>query len=135
MKKGIGFYFSACALVLSVVATVAYFINCGTAYFSNLGTNPLVIACFIGSAVLALLSIVLNKVPVVGDLAVICTPAVLVYGLINFVNDRVGGIAAIFTFENNASNMADLTSCLVAMIVAVVAVIVGVVSAFNTASK
>lgn len=135
MKKGIGFYLSGATLVLSVVALAAYFINCGTAYFSKLGTNPVVIGCFAAGIVLALASMFLSKVPVLGDAAIICAPAALIYGLINFVNDRVVGIAAIFTFENNASNMADLTSCLVAMVVTVLAVIVGVVSSFTPATK
>lgn len=135
MKKAIGFYLSAVTLVLSVVALVAYLVNCGTAYFSGMGTNTLVVCCFAGSAVLSLIGILLTKVKVVSDLALIAAPAAMVYGLMALLNDRVAGIASIFTFENNAANMADLTSCLIALAVALVAVILGVVSCFTATAN
>lgn len=52
-----------------------------------------------------------------------------------FVNVRVNGIAAVMTFENNARNMADLTSAIVGIAGCLVAAIVSIVSAFFDVSK
>ena len=135
MKKAIGYYFSVVTLVLSVVALAAYAMNCGTAYFSRMGMNMVVMGCFGACTVCALLSMFLSKTPVLGDLLIIAAPVTMVWGFMNLVNDRVAGIASIFTFEMNAQNMSDLTSCLVALVVALLAVIIGIVRSFMKTVK
>ena len=38
-KQSVGFYFIILTVILAVAGTIAYLINCGTDYFSNLGIN------------------------------------------------------------------------------------------------
>ena len=133
MKKASGFYLAAVTLVLSVVAIVAYAINCGTAYFGPSGMNGLVMGCLIGGAVASLLAMFVNGI--LGDILTIIAPAATIYGVMNMLNDRVAGIASIFTFEMNAQNMADLTSCIVALVAGLLAMILGIVTAFNAIKK
>ena len=134
-KKAAGFWLAVITLVLSVAAIVAYFVNSKTAYFARYGTNTVVIACMIAAAVALVLYLLLNKTPVVGDLLAIAPPVLTVVALMSYVNDRVAGIASIMTFENNAANMADVTSAIVAIACMVLAMIVGIVSSFKAATK
>ena len=54
----------------------------------------------------------------------------LIVATITLAGSRIVGIAAIMTFENNAQNMADLTSAIVGIAACLVAAIVGIAASF-----
>jgi hypothetical protein len=57
------------------------------------------------------------------------------FALLTLVNSRVNGIAAIMTFENNAANMADLQSALVAIGALAAAALLACLAAFFSVKK
>ncbi len=135
-KLGAGMISSCITLVLAIVGFVAYIINCNTAYFSNLGKNPIVIATLVIAIVALMAWMTLGKVsPSWTDIFPIVAPACLFIGGITLLNTRINGMAAIMTFTNNAQNMADMTSAIVAIAAIIVAAIVGIVSAFFDVKK
>lgn len=136
-KKAIGFYTALLTAILAVVGLIFYFVNCGTAYFSNLGSDPMVIAALIIAVVLQLVAAFLSGVAnhLLADIAAVVSPALLAIALVRFVSARINGIAAIMTFEGNAQTMADLTSAIVAIALFVVAMLIAVISAFFDAQK
>ncbi len=135
-KLGAGMISSCITLVLAVVGFVAYIINSNTAYFSNLGKNPIVIATLVISIVALVAWMTLGKEsPSWTDIFPVIAPACLFIGGITLLNTRINGMAAIMTFTNNAQNMADMTSAIVAIAAIIVAAIVGIVSAFLDVKK
>lgn len=135
-KIGAGMISTVITLILGVVGLVAYLVNAGTAYFSNLGKNPIVI-CSLVIAILALCAfIVLGKEsPAWTDILPVIAPACLIIGGITLLNTRINGIAAIMTFTNNAQTMSDLSSAVIAIASNIIGGIVGIVNAFLEVRK
>ena len=59
----------------------------------------------------------------------------LVVGFVMLLNVRINNLAAVFTFENSAANMADTTSCIVAIAGCLLAVCFSIISAFFDITK
>ena len=49
MKKSAGFFMTVLSAAAAAVGAVAYFLNCGTNYFVNLGLNPVVMGCAVAA--------------------------------------------------------------------------------------
>ncbi len=113
-----------------------YFQNANTANFSNLGKDPVVIGCLAGAIVVLILSLLAGRPsPFWTDLLVVAAPVLCVVGLLVLANSRINGIASILTFTNNAQNMADLRSAVIAMILIAAAALMGLINAFVDVRK
>ncbi len=135
-KIGAGMITSCITLVLAIVGFVAYIINSNTAYFSNLGKNPVVIVSLIIAIAALVAWMTLGKeTPSFADIFPVIAPACLFVGGITLLNTRINGMAAIMTFTNNAQNMSDMSSAIVAIAAIIIAAIVGIVSAFFDTKK
>ena len=132
-KQSVGFYFIILTVILAVAGTIAYLINCGTDYFSNLGINSGIMACLI-------IAIILELVMVIGsntmgqnrllDLIPVVSGALLMVAFALFVSVRVAGIASIMSFERNASTMSDMMSAVVGIVLCFLAVLFNIVGSF-----
>lgn len=141
-KQSAGFYLCLLTLVAAVASFACYLVNCGTSYFSALGTNAGVIGCSVAAIVLELVILVGSQktdAPTWWSVAVdVCYVAVAVLLLCAFgyfLSDRVNSIASIATFNQNAQNMADLMSALVGIVLYFVAALIGIVSSFCRVRK
>ena len=136
-KKSSGLYIAALTAVLALAGLAAYLINSGTNYYAKMGVSTAVVLCLVGAVVLVVLRIAigLKSTPVVYDLLPICISVLLTVGLMLLLNVRINNLAAVFTFENSAANMADTTSCIVAIACCVLAVIVSIINAFQDMTK
>lgn len=116
----------------AVVGAAAYFMNCKTNYFINLGVDPVVMGCAVAAIVLQVVYIVATRKghQLWTDILAVISPVLLIIATITLTGARVGSIASIMTFENNAQNMADLTSAIVGIAACLIAAIVGIVAAF-----
>lgn len=132
MKKSIGFFMTVLSAAAAAVGAVAYFMNCKTNYFINLGVNPVVMGCVVCAIVLQVVYIVVTQKghQLWNDVLAVIPPVLLIVATINLVSARVNGIAAIMTFENNAQNMADLTSAIVGIAACLIAAVVGIAASF-----
>lgn len=132
-KQSAGFYLSVLSILLVVVGTVLYFGNCKTAYFANLGVNKIVAVCFIVAIICEIVFVVGNELmgsKMIFDIFPVLTAVLLVVGTITFVSTRVNGIAAIMTFSNNESTMADLNNTIVAIAFCAIAILFSIVTSF-----
>lgn len=136
-KKSIGLYIAALAVILAVIGTVAYLMNTKTNYYAKMGVDMKVVLCLLGAAALIVVRIVLGlkNENIVTDILPVCASVLLTIGLVMLLNVRINNLAAVFTFENSAANMADTTSCIVAIAGAVLAMIVSIVGSFFEISK
>lgn len=135
-KQGAGFHLTAITAIASVVGFVFYLVNCGTNYFKSLGTDPVVIACTLAAVAAQIAYLLLaQKDSIAADVMPVISGVTLVVALTSFVMARVNGIAAIMTFTNNAQNMADLTSAIVAIAALAIAMILNMVAAFFAVRK
>lgn len=135
-KIGAGMITTCITLILGIVGFVAYLINSGTAYFANLGKNPVVICTTVlAIAALAVWLIIGKESPAWTDILPVLAPALFIIGGITLLNTRINGIAAIMTFTNNAQTMSDLSSAVVAIIAIIASGICGVVNAFLEVRK
>lgn len=135
-KLGKGMITSCITLILAIIGFVAYIINTNTAYFSNLGKNTTIIASLAIAIVALVLWMTLGDVsPSWTDILPVIAPACLFVGGITLLNTRINGMAAIMTFTNNAQNMSDMSSAVVAIAAIIVAAIVGIISAFFDVKK
>lgn len=132
-----GFYTSAVAAVLAIIGVIAYNVNCGTAYYITKGTNPLITVCGLAAAVILVVAVVLAQkgTNVVVDALVVVAPVLMMVAAILMIGLRVGDIASVMTFENNASTMADTTSALVAIVCLFLSTVVSLVASFQEISK
>lgn len=137
MKKTTGSILTILAVVAALVGVVAYLINCNTNYFINQGINASVVACAVAGLVALVVYLVMAQKgnSMVSDILVIAAAVLLMTATMLMVNTRIASIAAVMTFENNASNMADLVSCIVGIAGCLVATIVSVVSSFFDVTK
>lgn len=139
MKKlSVGFFLTVLSAILAVVGLIFYMVNANTAYFANLGVNAAIVGCAVAAIVLQAIYLgaaARNERHWALGFCPIVACALLMLAFTNFITARVNGIASIMTFENNASNMADLTSALVGLVFCLLAVVFGIVSAFFDVSK
>lgn len=136
-KIGAGLYVNLVTIIATVVGFIYYMINCNTAYFANLGVNPVVAGCIIAAVILQIVLIVIGmkNQPMWADILPVATSVLLMLGTINFVSARVNGIAAIITFENNAENMADLNSAIIGIAACLIATVISIVASFFDVTK
>ena len=126
-----GLVLALVTIVCAVASLVSYYINTETAYFGNLGVDTTVMACGVIAVVLEVAVVALGQGgrAIWKDLLPVAVTVLLVVATITLVSIRVGSFAAIITFENNSSNMSDLTSAMVAIILGVVASATSIVGA------
>lgn len=136
MKKKLssGAVVACIAAVLALVGLIAYLINTKTNYYAKMGVDTSVVVCLCAAAVLSIIRLFLGK-PGWADILPVAATVLVTAGFMFLVNARVNNLAAVFTFENNAANMADTTSCIVAIAASLLAVILTVVSAFSDTVK
>ena len=136
-KLSAGAVVACIAAVLAVAGLIAYLINAGTAYYAKYGVDTIVVVCLAASAALSLVRLFYGKngKPAWTDLLPVCASVLAAVGFMLLLNARINSLAAVFTFENNAANMADTTSCIVAIAGAALAMILSVVSAFSDTAK
>lgn len=132
MKKSAGFFMTILSAAIAAVGTVAYFMNCKTNYFINLGVSPVVIGCAAAAIVLQVVYLAATQKGhhLWSDALAVLPPVLLIVATITLAGSRIAGIAAIMTFENNAQNMADLTSAIVGIAACLIAAIVGIAASF-----
>ena len=132
MKKSIGFFMTILSAAAAVVGAVAYFMNCQTNYFINLGVNPVVMGCVVAAIVLQIVYIAVTQKgrQMWTDALAVLPPVLMIVATVTLAGTRINGIAAIMTFENNAQNMADLSSAIVGIAACLIAVIIGVAASF-----
>lgn len=132
MKKSAGFFMTVISAAAAVVGAVAYFLNCRTDYFVNLGINPGVLGCIIAAVGFQIMYIIVTQEghALWSDVLAVLPPVLLMVAAITLVSTRVNGIAAIMTFENNAQNMADLTSAIVGIAGCLIGSVAGIAASF-----
>ena len=139
MKKkfSAGAVIACLAAVLAIVGLIAYLVNAGTNYYAKSGIDATVVICLIAAAVLSAARLFIGQTgkPAIADILPVAASVLSVIGFMFLVNARVNNLAAVFTFENSAANMADTTSCIVAIAACLLAVIVTVISAFSDTAK
>lgn len=136
-KQSAGFYLTVVSAVAAIVGLIAYLVNCNTNYFKNLGVDSTIVVCAVAAVLLQAVYVVTAQKgqKLWMDIIRVAVSVLLLVAALLFVNVRVNGIAAVMTFENNARNMADLTSAIVGIAGCLVAAIVSIVSAFFDVSK
>lgn len=132
MKKSIGLFLTILSAIAGIVGVAFYMVNCNTNYFGNLGVNTTVVACGIAAIVIQILYILLTGKGYKAwhDILAVLPPVLMIVAAVTLVSTRINGIAAVMTFENNAQNMADLTSAIVGIAGCVVAALVGILASF-----
>ena len=137
MKRAIfGSIMTVITIVIAVVGLANYIMNSNTTYFSGLGKDPLVIGgAALGIAALVLWLVLGEPKASRKDILPMLAPVCLIVAALNLVNSRINGVAAIMTFENNAQNMADLQSAIVAIAALIAAAVLAVFTAFFDVKK
>lgn len=132
MKKAIGFYMTILSALAAFTATAAYLVNCSTDYFIGLGVSPVVMACLITAITLQIVYLILTKNghKMWHDILAVLPPVLLIEAVVTLVNVRTNSFAAVMTFENNARNMADMTSAIVSIAACVIAVLISILASF-----
>jgi len=132
-----GFYLSILALIAGIVGIFQYMVNTGTDYFKSSGTNSMIYVFAIAGIACLLLRVVLEKKgqSVVSDILGAIAPVPFILAFATLLSDRVNAIAAIMTFTNNAQNMADLSSALVAIGALLAAALLGMITSFCRIAK
>lgn len=135
-KMGAGTYLTALTIIASVVGFAFYVVNCGTNYFKSQGMSTTVTACAIVAIVAQVLYLILaQKDSPIADVLPVVSGVTVTVALANFIAARVNGIAAIMTFTNNAQNMKDLSSAIVAIAALAIAMILNMIAAFFAVRK
>lgn len=136
MKKAAGFWAVAIALVLGIVGLICYTVNCNTDYF-HCDLDTTMVACSVGALVLAAAILVFGtkKEGIVTDICFVGAAVLLIVALGMFGVARINKIAAVMTYENNAKNMADFTSCAIGLGCYAVAALSAIVGSFLKTSK
>ncbi len=137
MKRALfGSIMTVITIVAAVVGLINYITNSNTTYFAGLGKDPVVIGCaVVAIAALAVWLVLGNPKAAWTDILPVAAPALLVVAALTLVNSRINGVAAIMTFENNAQNMADLQSAIVAIAALVAAAVLAALNAFFDVKK
>ena len=136
-KISSGLYVAAVLAVLLIAGILAYLVNAGTAYYTKMGVDTVLVACLAAAAGLTVLRIIIGffGTPAWADILPVAVCVLTVIGFMLLVNARVNNLAAVFTYENSASNMADTASCIAAIVLILLAVVVSMVSAFSDITK
>lgn len=136
-KKSAGLFLTALTVVIAVVGFAAYMVNTGTNYYAKMGVSSAVVGCLIVGilAEAAVILVGLKGTPQWADILPVCGSVALMTGVVMLLSARANNLAAVFTFENSAANMADTTSCIVAIAATVVAALFAIVSAFFDVTK
>lgn len=137
-KQSAGFFITGLSAIVMIVGIVFYFINCNTKYFSNLGINMLVVICGIVAILGQVIYLFLCEKEMESIATVlfpIASSVLMMLAAVTFIGSRVYGMASIMTFENNASNMADLTNAMIGMALCLIAVILAMLSSFFCVRK
>ena len=139
MKRNIsaGLIITCLAAVAALVGVIAYVVNTGTNYYAKMGVDTTVLILLIVGVVAELLTIVLGLKgdSIIGDVLPVVGSVLLTAGAVMLLNARVANLAAVFTFENSAANMADTTSCIVAIAACVVAMLISIFASFFDVTK
>lgn len=136
-KLSFGAFLTCASAVLALIGLIAYLVNTGTDYYAKMGVDTAVVGCLIAVVVVTVLRFVVGMKgnPLWADILPVCAVVLAVVGMVLLLNARVNNLAAVFTFENSAANMADTTSCIVAIACCVLAVIASMISAFFDITK
>lgn len=131
-NKSAGFFLTALSAVAAIIGLIAYLVNTGTNYFVNLGVSPAVAGSAVAAIAAEIVYIIVNGkgMKAWADILPVLSSALLIVATVMLVSVRVNGIASIMTFENNASNMSDLTSAIVGIAACLIAAIVSIISSF-----
>ena len=139
MKRTIsaGLIITCLAAVAALVGVIDYVVNTGTNYYATMGVDTTVLILLIVGGAAELLTIVLGLKgsSLVGDILPIVGSVLLTAGAVMLLNARVANLAAVFTFENSAANMADTTSCIVAIAACVAAMLISIFASFFDVTK
>lgn len=134
MKRKIsaGLIITCIAAIAALVGVIAYVVNTGTNYYAKMGVDVMVLVLLIAGVVCELVTIVLGikGTSLIGDILPVCGSVLITAGALMLVNARIANLAAVFTFENSAANMADTTSCIVAIAACVVGMLVSILASF-----
>lgn len=132
MKKAVGFYMTILSTLAGTLAFAAYLVNCRTDYFVGLGVSPFVVGCLILAIAIQIAYLVLTKNghKLWIDILAVLPPILLIEAVVTLISSRVNSFAAILSFENNAKNMADMTSAIVGIAACVIAALIGVLASF-----
>ncbi len=137
-KQAAGFYLSLLVAIIGLVGLIRYTGNCKTAYFSNLGTDTRVLVCFVAAILLEAVFIagseILKKRTAL-DICPVAAAVLFTVGTLLFISARVNGIAAIMTFTNNASTMADLNHTVITIVFCVITMILAMAASFFSVVK
>ena len=139
MKRNIsaGLIITCLAAIAALVGVIAYVVNTGTNYYAKMGVDATVLILLIVGVVAELLTVILGLrgSSIVGDVLPVVGSVLLTAGVVMLLNARINNLAAVFTFENSAANMADTTSCIVAIAACVVAMLVSILASFFDITK
>lgn len=136
-KISAGLYVACVSAVFALVGLIAYVVNTGTNYYAKMGLDTTVVICLALAAALSVVRIVVGMKgnPLWADVLPVCATVLSVVGFMLLVNARVNNLAAVFTFENSAANMADTTSCIIAIAAALLAMLTSFFAAFMDVTK
>ncbi len=136
-KISVGLIITCLAAIAAVVGVVSYLINTGTNYYAKMGVDTTVLVLLIVGVAAELVTIILGirGTSIVGDILPVVGAVLLTAGAVMLLNARVANLAAVFTFENSAANMADTTSCIVAIAACVVAMLISIIASFFDITK
>lgn len=139
MKKTIsaGMIITCLAAVAALVGVIAYIVNTGTNYYAKMGLDTTVLVLLIIGALAELLTIIIGFKgnSLLGDITPVLGSVLLTAGVVMLLNARISNLAAVFTFENSAANMADTTSCIIAIAACAVAMLASILGSFFDITK
>lgn len=136
-KQAAGFFVSLIAAIFSAASIIFYLVNSKTAYFVNAGIDSVFLFCAIAGIVLIACLVLLSQRGdnVVTTLLHVAVGVLLAVAFMRFLGVRIGGIAGIMTFENNANTLADLQSALIGIVCAAIAMLFGIIASFLKMTK
>ena len=135
-SMGFGVFTTLLALIATAVGFAYYLINAGTVNFSSLGKDPVILGCLGGAIACYVIWLLAgsDKRRIL-DILPFAAPVLTIYGGLVMANSRINGIASILTFTNNAQNIADMQSAVIAIAATVIAAVIGIFSAFFQVRK
>lgn len=136
-KLSVGLFITCIAAIAAIVGIVAYMVNTGTNYYAKMGVDASVLVLLIIGVAVEVLAVVIGfkGTSVVGDILPVVASVLMTAGVMMLLNARINNLAAVFTFENSAANMADTTSCIVAIAACVVAMLTSIIASFFDITK
>ena len=131
-NRGAGFFLTWFTVLMAIGSVVFYLFNCRTHYFASFGIDWKIVFLPVAGIILQFIQFACStgKFRIAGDMIAIVLPAIYAAALIAFLSARITEIAFIFTFENNAANMADLQSAIAGIAFCVLAVVGSLVAAW-----